>query len=159
VGQLGQGPFVQMKQKCTACNEDRMLARCPVAAFLKHRSPIVRLQPLPHTTSSRSINLSCLGLNHQVMSNPELAAGFQNPKVQAAIIDISSNPMNIVKYQQDPEVRCIVQLSPFCMLHFEPCTCKIKPGLTTGQQTLGITCKPCHHHVLPELPCSPACRS
>jgi hypothetical protein len=38
------------------------------------------------------------------MSNPELAAGFQNPKVQSAIIDISSNPMNIVKYQQDPEV-------------------------------------------------------
>ena len=39
------------------------------------------------------------------MSNPELASGFSNPKVQAAIIDISQNPMNIVKYQNDPEVR------------------------------------------------------
>ena len=41
----------------------------------------------------------------KVMSNPELASGFSNPKVQAAIIDISQNPMNIVKYQNDPEVR------------------------------------------------------
>ena len=41
----------------------------------------------------------------KVMSDPELASGFSNPKVQAAIIDISQNPMNIVKYQNDPEVR------------------------------------------------------
>jgi hypothetical protein len=41
----------------------------------------------------------------KVMSDPELATGFSNPKVQAAIMDISQNPMNIVKYQQDPEVR------------------------------------------------------
>ena len=40
----------------------------------------------------------------KVMSNPELASGFSNPKVQAAIIDISQSPMNIVKYQNDPEV-------------------------------------------------------
>ncbi len=40
------------------------------------------------------------------MSNPELAAGFQNPKVQAAIMDISQNPMNVMKYQSDPEVGC-----------------------------------------------------
>lgn len=38
------------------------------------------------------------------MANPELASGFSNPKVQAAIIDISQNPMNIMKYQTDPEV-------------------------------------------------------
>lgn len=39
------------------------------------------------------------------MANPELASGFSNPKVQAAIMDISANPMNIMKYQSDPEVR------------------------------------------------------
>ena len=38
------------------------------------------------------------------MANPELAQGFSNPKVQAAIIDISQNPMNIMKYQNDPEI-------------------------------------------------------
>ncbi len=38
------------------------------------------------------------------MANPELAAGFSNPKVQAAILDISQNPMNIVKYNDQPEV-------------------------------------------------------
>ncbi len=40
----------------------------------------------------------------KVMANPELAAGFSNPKVQAAIMDISQNPMNIMKYQTDPEI-------------------------------------------------------
>jgi hypothetical protein len=44
------------------------------------------------------------------MANPELAAGFQNPKVQAAIMDISQNPMNVVKYQNDPEVRLLHKL-------------------------------------------------
>lgn len=46
------------------------------------------------------------------MSNPDLAAGFSNPKVQAAIMDISQNPMNIVKYNDQPEVR-MTCLSPF----------------------------------------------
>lgn len=55
-----------------------------------------------------------LGLNPQdviskVMANPELAAGFSNPKVQAAIMDISQNPMNIVKYQGDPEVMKVLE--------------------------------------------------
>jgi hypothetical protein len=39
-----------------------------------------------------------------VLENPELASGFANPKVQAAIFDISQNPMNVMKYQEDPEV-------------------------------------------------------
>ena len=40
----------------------------------------------------------------KIMSNPELTAAFQNPKVQAAIMDCSSNPMNITKYQDDKEI-------------------------------------------------------
>lgn len=44
----------------------------------------------------------------KVMSNPELAQGFSNPKVQAAIIDISQNPMNVMKYQNDPEIMKIL---------------------------------------------------
>lgn len=43
------------------------------------------------------------------MANPELAAGFSNPKVQAAIMDISQNPMNIMKYQTDPEVMKVLE--------------------------------------------------
>ncbi|GIL70010.1 hypothetical protein Vretimale_19691 [Volvox reticuliferus] len=45
----------------------------------------------------------------KVMANPELASGFSNPKVQAAILDISSNPMNIMKYQTDPEVMRVLE--------------------------------------------------
>jgi len=45
----------------------------------------------------------------KVMANPELAAGFSNPKVQAAILDISNNPMNIMKYQEDPEVMKVLE--------------------------------------------------
>ena len=40
----------------------------------------------------------------QIMQDPELAGAFQNPKVQAAVMDCSANPMNITKYQNDPEV-------------------------------------------------------
>lgn len=35
----------------------------------------------------------------KIMSNPELTMAFQSPKVQAAIMDCSQNPMNITKYQ------------------------------------------------------------
>ncbi|KAG1677073.1 hypothetical protein FOA52_001243 [Chlamydomonas sp. UWO 241] len=45
----------------------------------------------------------------KVMSTPDLAAGFSNPKVQAAIIDISQNPMNIMKYQNDPEIMKVLE--------------------------------------------------
>lgn len=44
------------------------------------------------------------------MADPELAAGFSNPKVQAAIMDISNNPMNITKYNNDPEVGSCVKM-------------------------------------------------
>ena len=40
----------------------------------------------------------------QIMSDPELAQAFQDPKVQAAVMDCSTNPMNITKYQNDPQI-------------------------------------------------------
>ena len=40
----------------------------------------------------------------KIMSNPEMTAAFQNPRVQAAIMDCSANPMNISKYVDDAEV-------------------------------------------------------
>ncbi|XP_028768846.1 protein TIC 40, chloroplastic [Neltuma alba] len=40
----------------------------------------------------------------KIMSNPDVAMAFQNPKVQAAIMDCSQNPLNITKYQNDKEV-------------------------------------------------------
>lgn len=45
----------------------------------------------------------------KVLENPELASGFANPKVQAAIFDISQNPMNIMKYQEDPEIMKVLE--------------------------------------------------
>lgn len=40
----------------------------------------------------------------KIMATPDLAAAFQNPRVQAAIMDCSANPMNIAKYQDDAEI-------------------------------------------------------
>ena len=40
----------------------------------------------------------------KIMQDPELAQAFQNPKVQQAVMDCSTNPMNITKYQDDPEI-------------------------------------------------------
>ncbi|KAF5817414.1 putative Heat shock chaperonin-binding, STI1 domain-containing protein [Helianthus annuus] len=50
-----------------------------------------------------------IGLNPEevvskIMANPEVAMAFQNPRVQAAIMDCSQNPMGIIKYQNDKEV-------------------------------------------------------
>ncbi|KAD4585674.1 hypothetical protein R6Q59_035810 [Mikania micrantha] len=40
----------------------------------------------------------------KIMANPDVAMAFQNPRVQAAIMDCSQNPMSIIKYQNDKEV-------------------------------------------------------
>ncbi|KAF7816275.1 protein TIC 40, chloroplastic [Senna tora] len=40
----------------------------------------------------------------KIMANPDVAMAFQNPRVQAAIMDCSQNPLNITKYQNDKEV-------------------------------------------------------
>ncbi|KAL7128463.1 hypothetical protein ABFS83_14G319100 [Erythranthe nasuta] len=40
----------------------------------------------------------------KIMANPDVAMAFQNPRVQAAIMDCSQNPMSIAKYQNDKEV-------------------------------------------------------
>lgn len=40
----------------------------------------------------------------KIMANPEVAQAFQNPRVQAAIMDCSQNPLSIAKYQNDKEV-------------------------------------------------------
>ncbi|XP_061360323.1 protein TIC 40, chloroplastic isoform X2 [Gastrolobium bilobum] len=50
------------------------------------------------------IGLSPEEVISKIMANPEVAMAFQNPKVQAAIMDCSQNPLNIAKYQNDKEV-------------------------------------------------------
>ncbi|KAL9229050.1 hypothetical protein vseg_004566 [Gypsophila vaccaria] len=40
----------------------------------------------------------------RIISNPDIAMAFQNPKIQQAMMDFSQNPMNIMKYQNDKEV-------------------------------------------------------
>merc|ERR1719387_1872674 len=44
-----------------------------------------------------------------LMSDPELAAAFNNPKIMSAMQDIMSNPGNISKYQSDPEIMALMQ--------------------------------------------------
>ncbi|RDX73757.1 Protein TIC 40, chloroplastic, partial [Mucuna pruriens] len=50
------------------------------------------------------IGLSPEEVISKIMANPEVAMAFQNPRVQAAIMDCSQNPLNITKYQNDKEV-------------------------------------------------------
>ncbi|KAL6318366.1 hypothetical protein AAG906_039458 [Vitis piasezkii] len=40
----------------------------------------------------------------KIMANPDVALAFQNPRIQAAIMDCSQNPLSIAKYQNDKEV-------------------------------------------------------
>ncbi|MED6118694.1 Protein TIC 40, chloroplastic [Stylosanthes scabra] len=53
------------------------------------------------------IGLSPEEVISKIMANPEVAMAFQNPRVQAAIMDCSQNPMNITKYQNDQEVMSV----------------------------------------------------
>jgi len=43
----------------------------------------------------------------KIMEDPDTAASFQNPKVQAAMMDCSQHPNNISKYQDDPEIMSV----------------------------------------------------
>ncbi|CAI7804692.1 unnamed protein product [Closterium sp. NIES-53] len=78
--------------------------------------PLPSVSPSPALTPPLLLSLSRpiprlpqLGMSPEdvvgkIMSNPKLAAAFQNPRLQAAILDVSSNPMNWTKYQNDAEV-------------------------------------------------------
>ena len=53
----------------------------------------------------------------KIMASPDMTAAFQNPRIQAAIMDCSANPMNIAKYQDDAEImgaRCSSHTFLFC---------------------------------------------
>ncbi|CAK9074839.1 unnamed protein product, partial [Durusdinium trenchii] len=43
-----------------------------------------------------------------IMSDPELMQAFSDPKMAAAMQDIMSNPGNIAKYQNDPDVMNLI---------------------------------------------------
>ena len=60
------------------------------------------------------------------MGDPELAMAFQNPKIQQAVMDCSSNPNNIMKYQNDPEI-----MNVFMKL------ATMFPGATDGGMPMG----------------------
>lgn len=44
----------------------------------------------------------------KLISEPELMKAFQNPKVQKAVMELSTNPMAIMNYQNDPEVMTVL---------------------------------------------------
>ena len=62
----------------------------------------------------------------KLMGDPELAMAFQNPKIQQAVMDCSSNPNNIMKYQNDPEI-----MNVFMKL------ATMFPGATDGGMPMG----------------------
>ena len=56
-----------------------------------------------------------------LFNDPEMMAAFADPEVAAAFKDISANPANIMKYQNNPKVRYILTTCG------EPCI-KMKTG-------------------------------
>ncbi len=54
----------------------------------------------------------------KIMGDQDLATAFSNPNVQKAVLDISSNPMNIVNYQNDPDVMKVRR--PHTRAHMPP---------------------------------------
>jgi suppressor of tumorigenicity protein 13 len=44
----------------------------------------------------------------KLMSDPELLAAMQQPKIMAAFADIQQDPNNLMKYMSDPEVMGLV---------------------------------------------------
>ncbi|KAI7998821.1 putative inactive purple acid phosphatase 1 [Camellia lanceoleosa] len=60
-------------------------------------------------TQQRVRTVDQLGLTPEeviskIMANPEVAMAFQNPRVQAAIMDCLQNPLSIAKYRNDKEL-------------------------------------------------------
>ena len=47
----------------------------------------------------------------QVLANPALLAGFDDPDVMRAVNDIAKNPANLQKYQANPKVSCLLLCS------------------------------------------------
>merc|ERR1719376_1953872 len=43
-----------------------------------------------------------------LLNDPELLAAFSDPEVSAAFQDISSNPANMAKYQNNPKVMALI---------------------------------------------------
>ena len=41
------------------------------------------------------------------MAEPDLAAAFQKPKVMQAIMEAQQDPMAMLKYQDDPDVKMV----------------------------------------------------
>ncbi|GER38690.1 D-3-phosphoglycerate dehydrogenase [Striga asiatica] len=68
----------------------------------------------------------------KIMANPDVAMAFQNPRVQAAIMDCSQNPLSIAKYQNDKEVRVHQSFSCALMHRAAPLFKLLKHGLDRG---------------------------
>ena len=69
---------------------------CHIVIGLCHT--VTGLCSLPDGTQSRVIELHVSMFGFQA---------FNKPEVQQAIMDIQSNPMNMLKYQQNPEVMSV----------------------------------------------------
>jgi len=103
--------------------------------------PAACIQWPGRTTLSRSILTTNLNPKHvrpalqvlqKIMGDPDLAMAFSNPNVQRAVVDISANPMNIVNYQNDPDVMKARPCAPrriFSSHAFGPCTRQFGSGV------------------------------
>lgn len=52
----------------------------------------------------KAINMTPEVVIEKIMSDPELAEAFSKPEVQTAMMECTQNPMNVVKYQSNPEI-------------------------------------------------------
>lgn len=43
----------------------------------------------------------------KILAEPDLAAAFQKPKVMQAIMEAQQDPMAMLKYQDDPDVKMV----------------------------------------------------
>ncbi|DBA73359.1 hypothetical protein WJX77_003581 [Trebouxia sp. C0004] len=57
--------------------------------------------------SLKEMNTTPEEVMQKIMSDPELAVAFSKAEVQKAIMDCTQNPMNIIKYQSNPEVMMV----------------------------------------------------
>ncbi|XP_075263523.1 uncharacterized protein LOC142355154 [Convolutriloba macropyga] len=87
----------QMEQMMSQMQGGGMPGGMPGGAMPDLNSPEVKEQ-------FDQLGMSPQEVVSKILADPELAQAFQNPKVQSAIMELSSNPMAISKYQNDPEV-------------------------------------------------------
>lgn len=84
----------------------------------------------------------------KIMEQPELAAAFQKPKVMQAIMEAQQNPMAIMKYQDDPDVKMV---RPALNANSNPKSIALRGDFVCPDRS--CCCFPCGAQAPPLNPC------